>query len=130
MRLYEHSEKEGEADSQQHREALFDACLLAFLTTVPPDRVGVSRQLQLGATLHATGNGGYDLDLSAPGLHKTSAAFGPVITAVPAPAAKLLTAWLKLAGRTATSKNYVFVPSDDASARCRHQWRKGRSGAR
>ena len=66
---------------------------------MPPDRVGVSRLLRLGDTLKPTATG-FDLDLSRPGQHKTSAAFGPTITAVPAPTAKLLTAWLDATGRT------------------------------
>ena len=90
--------------------------MLTWLTSVPPDRVGVSRQLRLGDTLQPTASG-FDLDLSRPGQHKTSAAFGPTITAVPAPAAALLTAWLGSTGRTGTSaaQPHVFVPGADAS---------------
>ena len=61
---------------------------------------------------------GFDLDLSRPGQHKTSAVFGPTITTVPAPAAALLTAWLSATDRTGTSAEqqpYVFVPGTDAS---------------
>ena len=36
---------------------------------------------------------------------------------MPKPAAKPLGAWLALAGRTAASKDYVFVLGDNASAR-------------
>ena len=96
---------------------LFDATLLTWLTSVPPDRVGVSRLLRLGDTLKPTATG-FDLDLSRLGQHKTSAAFGPTITAVPAPAAALLTAWLGATGRTGTSsaaQPHVFVPGTDAS---------------
>jgi hypothetical protein len=70
-----------------------------------------------GETLKPTATG-FDLDLSRPGQHKTSAAFGPTITTVPAPAAALLTAWLGSTGRTGTSsaaQPYVFVPGTDAS---------------
>ena len=47
-------------------ERLFDAALITWLTSVPPDRVGVSRQLRLGVTLKPTSTGGFDLDLSTP----------------------------------------------------------------
>ena len=78
MRLYEHGLKEGGegADEQARRKQLFDAALLTWLTSVPPDRVGVSRQLQLGVTLVRTAQG-FDLDLSTPDAHKTAAAFSP-----------------------------------------------------
>ena len=79
-------------------------------SSVPPDRVGVSRQLRLGDTLKPTTTG-FDLDLSRPSQHKTSAAFGPTITAVPALTAKLLTAWLGAIGRTGSAAQpHVFVP--------------------
>ena len=70
-----------------------------------------------GDTLNPTATG-FDLDLSRPGQHKTSAAFGPTITTVPAPADALLTAWLGSTGRTGTSsaaQPHVFVPGSDAS---------------
>ena len=70
---------------------------------------------------------GFDLDLSRPGQHKTSAAFGPTITAVPAPTAKLLTAWLGATGRTgaAAAQPHIFVPGADASKPLRApQWTK------
>ena len=82
---------------------------------MPPDRVGVSRLLRLGDTLKPTATG-FDLDLSRPGQHKTSAAVGPTINAVPAPTAKLLTAWLGATGRTGSiAQPHVFVPGADAS---------------
>ena len=63
---------------------------------------------------------GFDLDLSSPTAHKTAAAFGPVVTVVPPPAAKLLAAWLQAAGRHAgragAAPPYVFVPGGDAAA--------------
>ena len=115
VRLYESAAKEEEATGTLHKR-LFDATLLTWLTSVPPDRVGVSRLLRLGDTLKPTATG-FDLDLSRPGQHKTSAAFGPTITAVPAPTAKLLTAWLGATGRTgaAAAQPHVFVPGADAS---------------
>ena len=128
VREYEHAAKEGLEESGEAegstkdkqagrllRQQLFDAALLSWLTSVPPDRVGVSRLLRLGDTLKPTATG-FDLDLSRPGQHKTSAAFGPTITAVPAPTAKLLTAWLGATGRTGSAAQpHVFVPGADAA---------------
>jgi hypothetical protein len=58
--------------------------LLRILTGAPPDRVAIVRTLKLGDTLKATIDG-YQLDVSQPGLHKTSAWFGPTCsTFVPA----------------------------------------------
>ena len=92
---------------------LFDAALLTWLTSVPPDRVGVARKLRLGGTLKPKADGGFALDLSTPDAHKTAAAFGPSVSDVPAPAAKLLAAWLRLAGLGrlggGASPPYVFV---------------------
>ena len=51
VREYEHAEAEGGEEGPQLRRRLFDATLLTWLTSVPPDRVGVSRQLRLGVTL-------------------------------------------------------------------------------
>ena len=107
VRQYEHSEGEGSAKEQRNR--LFDATLLTWLTSVPPDRVGVTRLLRVGGTLKPTANGGFDLDLSTRNAHKTAAAFGPSLTAVPTQATELLTAWLRLTGLSAASKPYVFV---------------------
>ena len=89
---------------------------------MPPDRVGVSRLLRLGVTLKPTAGeagGGFELDLSTPDAHKTAAAFGPVVTAVPKPAAALLTAWLALTERDTPAalaqRPYVWVLADDAA---------------
>ena len=83
---------------------------------MPPDRVGVARQLRLGGTLKPTASGGFELDLSTPTAHKTAAVFGPSVTAVPAPAAELLAAWLRRAGLGAASRPFVFVPSASGAA--------------
>ena len=113
----------GEGDARLRR-LCFDAALLTWLTSVPPDRVGVTRQLRLGVTLKPTAaaaeaGGGFELDLSTPDAHKTAAAFGPVVTAVPAPAAALLRAWLALTARDTpaalAARPYVFVLAADAA---------------
>jgi hypothetical protein len=114
VRVYESAVEGGTEAAGTLHKMLFEATLLTWLTSAPPDRVGVSRQLRLGDTLNPTDNG-FDLDLSRPGQHKTSAAFGPTITAVPAPAAALLTAWLSATGRTSAAQPHVFVPGTDAS---------------
>ena len=94
------------------RRRLFDATLLTWLTSVPPDRVGVTRLLRLSKTLKPTVHAGFDLDLSTPDAHKTAAVFGPTRTAVPAATAELLAAWLQLVGlSTSTLEPYVFVLS-------------------
>ena len=56
--------------------------MLRLLADQPPDRVGVTRTLRLGHTLKMTPSGGYELDLSEPGLHKTSAVFGATKTSI------------------------------------------------
>jgi len=50
---YESAAQEGEVPGTLHKR-LFDATLLTWLTSVPPDRVGVSRLLSLGDTLKPT----------------------------------------------------------------------------
>ena len=125
VRAYE-AGKDDDEDERAQRQRLFDATLLTWLTTVPPDRVGVTRQLQLGVTLKARADGGFDLDLSQPGLHKTSAVFGPTVTRVPEAACALLTAWLRLTGRAAAAQPFVFVAAgaDAAAALGAPQWTK------
>ena len=83
VRAYERRKDDGDAGARTRR---FDAALLTWLTTVPPDRVGVARQLQLGGTL-----------------------FGPSTTPVPAAACALLKAWLAAAGLAPATIPYVFV---------------------
>ena len=105
VREYEHRKDEG-GDHELKR--LFDATLLTWLTSVPPDRVGVARKLQLGITLKPT-VGGFDLDLSTPDAHKTAAIFGPSRTPVPKAACALLKAWVTAAGLSVAANPYVFV---------------------
>ena len=72
VREYERRKDDGDAGA---RKRLFDAALLTWLTTVPPDRVGVARKLQLGGTLKPTA-AGFELDLRTADAHKTAALFG------------------------------------------------------
>ena len=109
VREYERRKDEGDAGA---RTRLFDAALLTWLTTVPPDRVGVARKLQLGGSLKpiaGSAAGYFELDLRTPDAHKTAALFGPSTTPVPRAACALLRAWLAAAGLTAATKPYVFV---------------------
>jgi hypothetical protein len=70
---------------------LRDVLVLRLLADQPPDRVGVTRQLRLGYTLkRKTDGAGYELDLSEPGCHKTSAVFGATKTTINAS----LTPWI------------------------------------
>ena len=47
-------------------------------------RVAVTRTLKLGSSLKRRDDGSYELDLSQPGAHKTSAVFGPTKTTLSA----------------------------------------------
>ena len=101
-----------EADLAQRQERTRDVALMMCLTHQPPDRVGVCRMLKLGGTLKRTPAGGFVLDLSEPGDHKTIAAFGPSLTTVPEAIAKALKAHLALSA-VPESGGYVFSALDD-----------------
>ena len=68
-----------------------DVTILRLLADQPPDRVGVVRTLKLGVSLKKKADGSYELDLSEPGAHKTSALFGATRTTVNAS----ITPWLE-----------------------------------
>ena len=106
VREYEHRKDE---EGPGGHKRLFDATLLVWLTSVPPDRVAVARKLQLGVILIPTTGGGFNLDLNTPDAHKTAAIFGPSNSPVPAQACRMLTAWISAAGLNAASKPYLFV---------------------
>ena len=112
VRAYENGEEQdaGGENHNQHRRQLFDATLLSWLTSVPPDRVAVTRRLQLGVSLKLTA-AGFDLDLSTPDAHKTAAVFGPTVTAVPTTVCKLLKAWIQLERLGTAPRQHVFVLS-------------------
>ena len=75
-----------------------DVTVLRLLADQPPDRVGVTRTLQLGATLKRKDDGSFELDLSQPGLHKTAATFGATRTAITATITPWLDRYIELAG--------------------------------
>ena len=86
------------ADSDAAKfELTREVTILRFLADQPPDRVGITRTLQLGGTLKSI-EGGYELDLSTPGLHKTSAVFGATKTTIPASIKPWLDDYIALAG--------------------------------
>ena len=59
-----------------------DVTVLRLLADQPPDRVGIVRTLRLGGSLKRKLDGSYELDLSEPGAHKTSAVFGATRTSI------------------------------------------------
>ena len=75
-----------------------DVTVLRLLADQPPDRVGVTRTLQLGSTLKRKDDGSYELDLSQPGAHKTAAIFGATRTTINASITPWLDRYIKLAG--------------------------------
>ena len=76
-----------------------DVTVLRLLADQPPDRVGVARTLQLGVTLKRMSDG-YELDLSEPGAHKTSAVFGATRTTINDSITPWLDRYIKLADIT------------------------------
>ena len=100
------------ANLAQRQQRTRDVALMMCLTHQPPDRVGVCRLLKLGGTLKRTPAGGFVLDLSEPGDHKTIAAFGPSLTTVPDAISKALKAHLALSA-VPESSGYVFSAPDN-----------------
>ena len=68
--------------TKQRVTALKEVVAIAFLSLLPPDRVGVTRRLRFGHTLKKKADGNYRLDLSLrKDGHKTSRHYGPYCTA-------------------------------------------------
>jgi hypothetical protein len=86
---------DGKASPLKRQQLTRDVALLMMLTYQPPDRVGITRTLQLSGSLKPTKEG-FVLDLSKPGMHKTAAVFGPSTTSVPVAIASQLRAHLTL----------------------------------
>jgi len=74
----------------------------------------VYRELQLGGTLKSSEDG-YLLDLSLPGQHKTSSAFGPTCTPVP-PRVTASIAALVSVGGPLTDGDYLFHGDERTTA--------------
>ena len=89
-----------------------DVTVLRLLADQPPDRVGIVRSLKLGTTLKRKPDGSYELDLSEPGAHKTSAVFGPSRTTINASIAPWLDRYIELAEIPADG-GYLFHARDD-----------------
>lgn len=73
-RFMEESPPEGRWERIMAQEQLL---LISLFTTAPPDRCGVIRTLSFGRTLKKHGATGWMIDLTLPGLHKTSKFYGP-----------------------------------------------------
>ena len=98
-----------------------DVTVLRLLADQPPDRVGVTRTLQLGATLKRKDDGSYELDLSQPGAHKTAATFGATRTAINATITPWLDRYIKLA--SIQDGGFLFhAPGDPLNAVSPSTW--------
>ena len=71
----------------------------------------------MGATLKKRGDGGYVLDLTEPGLHKTSAAMGPSLTTLSTSIVPWIEKWIELTSVSdddflfATTAGEAYSPS-------------------
>ena len=98
-----------DANPAQRQELTRDVALMMCLTHQAPDRVGVTRLLKLGGTLKRTPAGGFQLDLSAPGDHKTIGAFGASLTTMSAAIVAAIKPHLALSA--VPNEGYVFAAS-------------------
>ena len=100
-----------------------DVTVLRLLADQPPDRVGVTRTLQLGSTLKRKDDGSYELDLSQPGAHKTAAVFGATRTTINASITPWLDRYIKLVG--IQDGGFLFyAPGDPQAAVSPSTWTK------
>ena len=98
-----------------------DVTVLRLLADQPPDRVGVTRTLQLGSTLKRKDDGSYELDLSQPGAHKTAAIFGATRTTINTSITPWLDRYIKLAG--IQDGGFLFhAPGDPQAAASPSTW--------
>lgn len=93
--------------------ALHDCALMTLLTYQPPDRVGIYRTLNLGASLLPTADGGYQLNVAEPGAHKTISVFGKTRTTMPRAVCQRISAYVEAANLQAGM--YLFYTGNDAS---------------
>ena len=93
-----------------------DVTVLRLLADQPPDRVGVVRTLRLGGSLKRKPDGSYELDLSEPGAHKTSAVFGATRTSINASISPWLDRYIEAADIPADG--FLFHARGDT--RCHH----------
>ena len=85
-----------------------------------PTACAVIRELKLGTTLQRREDGGSDLNLTEPGLHKSSAVFGPSCTQLHSAVVPWLDTWIELTG--VTEGGFVFTVKDGVSAYSPSQW--------
>jgi len=98
-----------------------DVTVLRLLADQPPDRVGVTRTLQLGSTLKRKDDGSYELDLSQPGAHKTAAIFGATRTTINTSITPWLDRYIELAG--IQDGGFLFhAPGDPQAAASPSTW--------
>ena len=98
-----------------------DVTVLRLLADQPPDRVGVTRTLQLGRSLKRKDDGSYELDLSQPGAHKTAAVFGATRTTINASITPWLDRYIELAG--IQDGGFLFhAPGDPQAAASPSTW--------
>jgi len=98
-----------------------DALLLTLLGTQPPDRVGITRLLRLGKTLKRTA-GGFQLDLSEPGSHKTIGVTGPTCTTLCPTIARQMKHYLGLMPPHSVSNPYLFAPPNGDHSKPFNKW--------
>ena len=101
------------SDAAEKLSLVRSCCLLKLLTAIPPDRVRVYRELQLGGSLKAAGGGSYKIDLER-GAHKTSSTFGPSRCTLPEPVAERVHALVTMDGLQ--SGEYLFHGTDRGAA--------------
>ena len=101
------------SDAAEKLSLVRSCCLLKLLTAIPPDRVRVYRELQLGGSLKAAGGGSYKIDLER-GAHKTSSTFGPSRCTLPEPVAERVHALVTMDGLQ--SGEYLFHSTDRGAA--------------
>ena len=100
-----------------------DVTVLRLLADQPPDRVGVTRTLQLGSTLRRKDDGSYELDINQQGAHKTAGIFGATRTTINASIAPWLDRYIKLAG--VQDGGFLFhAPDDPQTAVAPPTWTK------
>ena len=82
----------------------------------------MTRLLKLGDTLKKTPEGGFELDLSAPGCHKTAAYFGPSRSTVSGSAAKQISKLLANSGGWTDGAFLFHMPSKRTQVLSSQAW--------
>jgi len=114
------SEASDYTDADTRLQLVRECALLKLLTALPPDRVGIYRQLKIDFSLKSVGNSGYQIDLTERDAHKTSEVFGPTRTTVTAGVAVRLGALVKL--DKLRRGDYLFHGTDRQAALSSSAW--------